>query len=673
MTNFSKKELKTYITRSLLALLGFCFALLLIVNIIPVVKIYSLSKSIKTNLNTFQTQLEKKDIKNSLTTAKIISKNAKDLRNNVNNLKILNYLPGVSDNINSIDNLSEILSLSINSYIEIYPAIEKNINVFTKDGGSKIISLPKSEKAKIISSISESSKAINNIDKNVERIIYLIDENKKNKGVIKPINDIWKKIDGQYSNIKLIEKFLPVVKALPEILGTPKDAKYLLLFQNNTELRPTGGFIGTYGTVTVSNGEIGEIFTDNIYNLDRSSASRLKIEPPKPLKDYLKIQYLYLRDANFNPDYQESAKYIADLYKKESQNQSPIAGVIAITPDVLQSVIGYFGEVEAMGLKFNKENSTDLLNYETKFGYWQDKNMDVSQRKIVIQKLADVLFEKIKALSLTDLKNFAYAISDNLDKKQMLLYFNNKDAQNFVAQNNWAGKFIDSTNSDYFSVVDTNVLSGKSEPYMTKNLDYDLKMVGNDLIATLSLTYKLDYNKYLENDIYQDDPGYLQEYKSYTRIYVPSGSWLNSIQKNDGAPTRNNIDFKDESGKASFGFYLVIPKNTTTTYKLEYKLSKELALKFKNEYSLIYQKQAGLYGNKLNINIDINKSIKSYTVTEQDGLSINSYNKKFNLNGYADNDKKIDIKFYSDSDMSYLKQIIKQSYLSFNKENTLGN
>ena len=445
----------------------------------------------------------------------------------------------------------------------------------------------------------------------------------------------------------------------------------MLLFQNNTEIRPTGGFIGTYGTVSISNGEIGEIFTDNTYNLDR--ASKIKIAPPKYLKDYLKIQYLFLRDANFEPDYEETAKYIVDIYHKESQNQYPITGVIAITPDVLQSVIGYFGEVEAMGLKFNKDNSTDLLNYETKFGYWKDKNIDVSQRKIIIQKLADVLFDKIKALSINDLKDLAYVISDNLDKKQMLLYFNNKDAQKLVVDNNWGGKFLDSTDSDYFSVIDTNVLSGKSEPYIDKNLDYDLKFVDDDLVATLSLTYRLRYDDYLKNDVYQDDPGYLQEYKSYTRVYVPSGAWLNSLQKNDGPATRSNIDYSDKNGKASFGFYLTVPKNTTVTYKLEYKLPKELANKFKTKYSLIYQKQAGSYGNKLNISIDLNKSVKVYKVLNQEDLTVNSYNKKFNINGFPHNEKVINIDYYSSSDITYLQEIIKQNYLSFKKEAPLNN
>lgn len=667
MTNFSKKELKRYLIKSLLILIGFCFFILIAVNIIPTINIYKNSKLIKDNIDTFQTQLNNKEFKKSLETAQQIRKNSKKLRDNVNNLKVLNHLPQVNDNIMSVDYLLEISTLIVDSYVEIYPLIEENLEIISDKNGSKLISLPEEDKVKIINTIYKSENTIKNLEKKVTRIIYLIDNNKNNnKKLIKPLKNIWNKVDEQYSNIIFINKLLPLFKTLPELIGMPKDAKYLLLFQNNTEIRPTGGFIGTYGTMSISNGEVGEIFTDNTYNLDR--ASKVKIDPPKYLKDYLKIKNLYLRDANFNPDFEESAKYIIDLYYRESQNQYPITGVIAVTPDVLQSVIGYFGEVEAMGLKFNKENSTDLLNYETKFGYWQDKNMDASQRKIVIQKLADVLFEKVKNLSAIELKNLADVLSDNLYKKHMLLYFSNKNIQNLVSDMGWGGKFLDSDESDFFSVIDTNVLSGKSEPYVDKNLDYNLRFDGEDLIATLSLTYKLRYDDYLKNDIYQDDPGYLQEYKSYTRIYVPSGSWLNYLQRNDAKPTRNNIDFLDDKEKASFGFYLNIPKNTTVTYKLEYKLPKYLVEKFKTKYSLIYQKQAGSYGNKLNINIDLNKSIKSYTLSDNDGLKVNYYNKEFNLNGFANDDRIIKIDYYSNSSVSYLKEIIEKDYLSFKKE-----
>lgn len=667
MTNFSKKELKRYLIKSLLILIGFCFFILIAVNIIPTINIYKNSKLIKDNIDTFQTQLNNKEFKKSLETAQQIRKNSKKLRDNVNNLKVLNHLPQVNDNIMSVDYLLEISTLIVDSYVEIYPLIEENLEIISDKNGSKLISLPEEDKVKIINTIYKSENTIKNLEKKVTRIIYLIDNNKNNnKKLIKPLKNIWNKVDEQYSNIIFINKLLPLFKTLPELIGMPKDAKYLLLFQNNTEIRPTGGFIGTYGTMSISNGEVGEIFTDNTYNLDR--ASKVKIDPPKYLKDYLKIKNLYLRDANFNPDFEESAKYIIDLYYRESQNQYPITGVIAVTPDVLQSVIGYFGEVEAMGLKFNKENSTDLLNYETKFGYWQDKNMDASQRKIVIQKLADVLFEKVKNLSAIELKNLADVLSDNLYKKHMLLYFSNKNIQNLVSDMGWGGKFLDSDESDFFSVIDTNVLSGKSEPYVDKNLDYNLRFDGEDLIATLSLTYKLRYDDYLKNDIYQDDPGYLQEYKSYTRIYVPSGSWLNYLQRNDAKPTRNNIDFLDDKEKASFGFYLNIPKNTTVTYKLEYKLPKYLVEKFKTKYSLIYQKQAGSYGNKLNINIDLNKSIKSYTLSDNDGLKVNYYNKEFNLNGFANDDRIIKIDYYSNSSVSYLKEIIEKDHLSFKKE-----
>jgi len=314
-----------------------------------------------------------------------------------------------------------------------------------------------------------------------------------------------------------------------------------------------------------------------------------------------------------------------------------------------------------------------LLNYETKFAYWETRGISESQRKIVIQKLADVLFEKIKSLSVNQIKDLTNVVINNLDKKQILLYFNNKEAQKFATDNNWSGKMINSNNSDYFAVVDANLSSGKSDPYIDKDIDYDLRFVGDDLIATLNLTYTHRYDDYIKNEIYQDDLSYVQQYKSYTRIYVPEGSTLSSLQINDDEPTTDNIDIKNENGKTYFGIYLTVPKNETYTYKFEYKIPKTLVNSFENEYSLIYQKQAGVVYNKININVDLDTPIQSYIASNNSNLSYNYYNKKFNINGMASNDEKINIKFYSNSDIGYLKKIIKKNYLSFQKEAPLGN
>jgi len=672
MTNINIKNIIANPKRSIFFLLVFCFIFIIILNTIPCYKIYKASQSLRIEINTVETQFNNKDFKNLIVTVKKINADSILLNKNLKKVKVISSLPLLSDNIKSAEDLSNIAILASDSFIKIYPILEDNSSILSNNN-TGIISMPKEEKAKMISIIYKIQPDLKEVNKNIDNILKLIEKNKEHKNIIKPIKNIWDKIDSYYSNIKDLQTIFPLIKALPELLGAPKEAKYLLLFQNNTELRPTGGFIGSYGVVKVSYGDINNIFTDNVYNLDNANIGKLKIPAPQPIQDHLNLPYLYMRDANWNPDYEESAKYIANLYKKESKNNYPITGVIAITPSVFQDVIGYFGEIKVMGSTFNKDNATDLLNYETKFAYWETRGISESKRKIIIQKLADVLFEKIKHLSFSELKDFTKIIASNLDKKQILLYFNNPEAEKFAIANNWDGKMIDNKNSDYFAVVDANLASGKSDPYIDRNIDYDLRHTDNDLVATLTLTYTHKYDDYVKNTIYQDDLGYVQEYKSYTRIYVPKGAVLKSLQINDDDPDNSKITSGSENGKTFFGIYLAIPKNETFTYKFEYVIPKELANKFENNYSLIYQKQAGISFNNININVNLNKAIKSYYISDENGLTFNSYNKKINLNGLTNSDRTMYISFYSNSDIGLLQKTIKKNYLSFSKEAPLGN
>jgi hypothetical protein len=317
-----------------------------------------------------------------------------------------------------------------------------------------------------------------------------------------------------------------------------------------------------------------------------------------------------------------------------------------------------------MGVTFNKENAIDLLNYETKFGYWQDRKIPASQRKVIIQKLADVLFDKIKNLSLSELKEFLAVISTDLNKKNMLFHFANPEVQKFIVDNNWGGTMLGKEDSDYFSVIDTNTLSGKAEPYIDKDYNYSVNLVNNELIATLKITYHHNYDEYLANDIYQDDPGYLQQYKSYTRVYVPKDSWLISIQKDNNEPTKDGVSFAYENNKTVFGFYLTINKNTTSTYTLIYKLPAELSSKLLQKYSLIYQKQSGGYKNHVTVSVNFNKTIKGFNIDKRkDDVEVKTTasGKNFTMSCDNNTDKFVDINFYQSVTIDYIKDFLKIS------------
>lgn len=658
----SFQEIIKYIFK-FLGILILSFVLLLILsNSIQCFNIYKSYKGIDNGINEIKSAIKSKDIDQIFETSKILNNNLKILKKNINNIRFLQVLPYIRESINSINDISDIGISVTNIIAEAEPIKVENNDLVSLFKDNKLDLSKPEVRAELLNIIDENQSFLDYFQGSLNTIVQQIERNKNNQSLPSVLEKAWKPLFENYNNILLVKEYFPIIKEAPTLLGVNGSAKYLLLFQNNTELRPTGGFIGSYGILSIKNGDIASISTDNIYNLDRASINRVNIKPPEWLEKYLLIHSLFLRDSNYNPDYKVSAKLAENFYKKESQNYADINGVIAITPEVLKGIVTYFGEITVMGETFTGENVIELLNYETKFNYWK-KDLKESERKVIIQKMADVLFERIKSLSVDQYKDIYEILVKNLEEKHFLLYFNNENVQSFIEGKNWAGRIDSSTNSDYVAVIDANLLSAKDDVYMKKDIDYTLSNENGELVATLSLSYNFDYVK---NKIYEDTAQYLNEYKTYTRVYVPEGSWLISAQADDTVIKNEDITFTIENGKTSFGLYMRIPRNETVTYTFKYRLPAELASKLMSHYSLIFQKQAGLYGNNINFNINIGRAIKNTSINNDD-IQTTVFGKNININGYNEKDIKLDATFMSNSDLSLIKSLIKKDYLSFEK------
>jgi len=118
-----------------------------------------------------------------------------------------------------------------------------------------------------------------------------------------------------------IEAVLPFLKdaleVIPSILGYQKQKTYLIWFQNDKELRPTGGFITAYGVAKIKNGKLLDVTSDDIYQLDKKFTPFEP--PPDPLRKYLLLKIFPIRDANLSPDFKVSAQ------KFTFQKNSPLA------------------------------------------------------------------------------------------------------------------------------------------------------------------------------------------------------------------------------------------------------------------------------------------------------------------------------------------------------------
>ena len=228
----------------------------------------------------------------------------------------------------------------------------------------------------------------------------------------------------------------------PEFFGYPSESTFLVLFENDTELRPTGGFLGTYGILQTQNGDVVRFDSHDIYHLDEpmEALHLLSIMPPDPIKKYLNKTW-YMRDSNWSPDWPTSAQQIIWFYNKENnllpaKNQinnfsGDFTGVIAMTPEFVTSLLDLTGPITIDGEQFNKDNFTELLQYKVEQDF-ASQNVSSWQRKEIIGKILAEIKTKLFNLDYSQWPAAFAKLNNAVQQKNILVYLPNDYREELV-------------------------------------------------------------------------------------------------------------------------------------------------------------------------------------------------------------------------------------------------
>ena len=398
---------------------------------------------------------------------------------------------------------------------------------------------------------------------------------------------------------------------LPEVVGFPDERVYLLLLQNNDELRPTGGFIGTFGVLRIQQAEIKEFYTKNIYELDAPAENRRLINeiPPAPLAKYLGVSFWYMRDANWSPDYAVSANNVERLYHLEHGPIEYFDGVIAITPNVIEEFLAVIGPITIQGETFTSDNFVETLQFRVEQKFVQLGIPDI-QRKEIIGALGEELMAKIFALPLRRLLTVGVKIfNEALNEKHILIYHKNPQVQSLIESRAWAGR-VKETPHDYLMVIDANLGALKTDQAMAKSISYQIIPENGRLRARASINYKNQGSFTYKTT----------RYRTYTRVYAPLGSEFirgEGMMVTDRDTRVGTVDIGEEFGKTYFGAFIAVEPGAEGALTFEYYLPRQISTKVSQGfYSLLTQKQAGTDGHTLTLDLFFDKKIKSATPAE---------------------------------------------------------
>ncbi len=396
---------------------------------------------------------------------------------------------------------------------------------------------------------------------------------------------------------KAEEKFnqLSILKILPDLVGLKGEKTYLLLFQNNLELRPSGGYLGNFGILKMGNGQPKklEIHDTNIFD----GFSNAAIEPPQPLKTYLKIDNWQLRDSNWSPDFKVSAIKAEKLYHLQG-GEEEFDGIIAINASVLPDLLEITGPVrlEEFNKTFESEDILYQLEYEVEKGYAQ-RGIEPGERKTIFKSLVKKIFNQLTGENLLAKNNFIDFALEKLDNKDILLYFKNENAQDVISKQQWDGQIEKNNQGDYLMLVEANLGGKKSNYFIKREAQYTVDLSQKKPVGRLKIQYTHEGKN---KDWFSDN------YLFYLRIYTPSGSWLTET-----SGFKPDLSFSDDLGKKVFGQWMTIPVGQTKEFKFVYHLPKEIK---EENYQLLVQKQSGI--EELPIKIIIIKPNKEEVIKE---------------------------------------------------------
>ncbi|MEA2007399.1 MAG: DUF4012 domain-containing protein [Patescibacteria group bacterium] len=381
-----------------------------------------------------------------------------------------------------------------------------------------------------------------------------------------------------------VVKFLPIkedtkkeIETVDRLVEefTKKDGqsrKYLLLLQNNMELRPGGGFLGQYSVVEVKDGEITSLFFEDANLLDQRITA--KIATPYPFERMMSIKKWKFRDSNFSPDYPrnvEKAKYFYRL----ADRSSGFDGVIAINASVLNRILELTGPITVPGYsgEYNSENAVLKLEEQVERVYLVNPELDTQNRKAIMKKMAPIIVDKL--FKIGNIKKLADFSLEEMRNKDIQLNFENQGLQSLVEQVGWGGQVDESWDGDYLMFVDANMGALKSDYFMKRDINYVVDLTSEKPNATIEYTYThtATYGDWRTSD-----------YHSYLRVYVPNGSELTE-RKMVSYP-----NIQEDFGKTYFGFIAHTLINDQTKAIIKYDLPDHI----RDDYKLMVQKQSGV-------------------------------------------------------------------------------
>ncbi|MGW8319343.1 MAG: DUF4012 domain-containing protein [Candidatus Promineifilaceae bacterium] len=403
------------------------------------------------------------------------------------------------------------------------------------------------------------------------------------------VREILQRID---ANAPAASDALRLAPLLPQLMGAEERRTYLLMAQNEDELRPTGGFISGIGVLVMEDGQIVSLDFADASVIDDWRNKPYDF-PPAPLYAFMGAELFLLRDSNFWPDFPRSAEQAIQLYAYGQGIEAD--GVIAIDQKFVEMLLGALGPVYVSQLDqtIGAENAINQMR-----AAWEPPEEDVSlgdwmaSRKAFMGLLATAIKDQVQHdLGNVDPVALVKTLHQAVQEGHLQVYLREPGASAIFNEIGWDGRQEPPRFGDYLEVVDTSMGFNKVNVMVEREIDYAVVLDRNDRArASLRVAYR--HRAPASKESCQHVPDYTLElryrdltegcYWNYVRVYVPGGSQLTGASQhpvpaaamvtNRGWDGRARQLSDEAEGLTAFANFVLLPPGEELDITFEYTL-----------------------------------------------------------------------------------------------------
>jgi outer membrane murein-binding lipoprotein Lpp len=341
------------------------------------------------------------------------------------------------------------------------------------------------------------------------------------------------------------------VNAMIAFTGGDGHRSYLILSQNPDELRPTGGFMGSYGVLAADAGKVRLTrYDDSVaWVRDHPTAVIPADQVGSPFRFYDPPLEETFANTNTTPDWPHAAEVALKLWA--AAGEAPTDGVVSFTPQFLARILAVTGPVVVPGYNetVTAGNVVGRLDYYTHVLPPTTPGLD---RKEFLSPLGQAVMAKLLQAPASQWRSLGAAVSKAFAARQLLVWSHDQTVQSTLVQRGWDG-VLPATDGDFFYDGEFEY-AAKNGRGLKRTFDEQVSLHadGSARVTTTLTINNTEAPSPVNNDVL-----------TYYTLYGPAGAVLD--------PVASDPPFSLEpalGGHPAAGWFRTVAPNSTGTIKV---------------------------------------------------------------------------------------------------------